>query len=379
MKIGIVTMSLQMNYGGLLQAYALKTLLEDSGHEVTVFDLKRKVCFPKPIKAPFIYLKRSLLRIIKGNSGPEVLREYRLRREYPFVSSKVSQFTSEYISPRMLNSYSDIRKGEYDAFVVGSDQVWRPEYFLQIRDAFLMFTKGWDIKRVAYAASFGTDEMEYEYSLLEECSSLLSKFDAVSVRESSAVRMCDEWFDREDAVHVLDPVMMLAKEKYMDIVGNRENPDADGSIVTYILDRSPVKSAVADFVAKVTGRRICDVSVYPKDRFIPLSQRVVPPLEHWLASFMAAEFVVTDSFHGCVLAILFHKPFLVVGNKSRGLARIDSLLGIFGLEHRLVDGIDPDDDGKDWLMEFDWERIDSVLNEYRALSYGFLQKALQVD
>lgn len=379
MKIGVVTMYLQMNYGGLLQAYALKTLLEDLGHDVTVFDIERKVWFPKPIKAPFIYVKRSLLKILKGNSGPEVFREYRLRKEYPIVSSKVSEFTQEYISPRVLKSYSDILKGEYDAFVVGSDQVWRPEYFQHIRDAFLKFTQGWDVTRLSYAASFGTDELEYEYELLSECSSLLSKFDAVSVRESSAVRMCDEWFDRDDAVHVLDPVMMQTRERYKEIVGQKCNPDAKGSVVTYILDRSPIKSRVADWVSEVTGRKICDVSVYPKDRFMPLSQRIVPPIEHWLSSFMDAEVVVTDSFHGCVLSILFHKPFLVVGNRSRGLARIDSLLGIFGLEHRLVDGIDPDDDGQGWLMDFDWDGIDKILCSQRELSRDFLQKALNVN
>ena len=69
----------------------------------------------------------------------------------------------------------------------------------------------------------------------------------------------------------------------------------------------------------------------------------------------------------------------MVGNKARGMARIDSLLGMFDLEHRLVDGIDPDDDGEGWLMEFDWEKVDSVLQGFRQTGLDFLKAALNMD
>ena len=72
---------------------------------------------------------------------------------------------------------------------------------------------------------------------------------------------------------------------------------------------------------------------------------------------MDAEFVVTDSFHGCVLAILMHKRFIAVGNSYRGTARLRSLLDMFGLDMRLVQGIDPEDDGEYFLSDIDWDKV----------------------
>jgi hypothetical protein len=240
----------------------------------------------------------------------------------------------------------------------------------------LRFAKGWDVRRVSYAASFGTSELEYEYLLLEECASLLEFFDAVSVREDSGVQLCDEWFDCERAVHVLDPVMLLDVENYRKLAERAGRRKTEGKIATYILDRSNTKDNVIDFVVRCTGKEVADISVYPKDRYLSLQDRIVPPMEEWIAGFEDSDFVVTDSFHGCVMSILFHKPFLVVGNSARGLSRVQSLLNIFGLESRLVEGIDPDDDGEGWLMEMDWADIDAVLQQWRTKSMAFLSGAL---
>ena len=214
MRIAIVTLPLHTNYGGLLQAYALKAYLEGMGHEATVLDLKVKMPGPPALKAPFVYVRRMLNVLVKGEGAPEVFRERRFKFELPVVGFNTDTFINKYISPRLLDSFGQVSCDDYDAFVVGSDQVWRPKYFPNVENAFLAFTKDWDVKRVAYAASFGTSELEYENPLLERCSSLLKKFDAVSVREASGVKMCEEWFDRDDAVHVLDPVMLLEADAY---------------------------------------------------------------------------------------------------------------------------------------------------------------------
>ena len=100
-------------------------------------------------------------------------------------------------------------------------------------------------------------------------------------------------------------------------------------------------------------------------------------MEQWLAGFADADFVVTDSFHGCVLAILLHKRFVVVGNSSRGLTRMQSLVDMFGLDSRLVHGIDPEDDGEFFLSEPDWEHVDEVLYKKRHECVEFLENALK--
>lgn len=376
MRVAVITLPLHTNYGGLLQAYALRTAVGSLGHDVTVLDLKEKMPAPKGIRAPFKYAGRAFRRLLKGSDGPEVFREKRYARELPVLSANVSPFVRKNINPRMIGSYTEIKEGEYDAFVVGSDQVWRPRYFDPIEDAYLAFTAGWDVRRIAYAASFGTDELEYEYMQLEACSKLLEKFEGVSVREDSAVRLCEEWLDCDRALHVLDPVMLLDAAEYQKIAAGARNRLAKGKVVTYILDRSEEKRHVIDFVRKVSGMDVHDCSVYPYVNDRPVEERAVPALEDWLAAFADAEFIVTDSFHGCVLAILMHKRFIAVGNSRRGMARLKSLLDMFGLDMRLVHGIDPEDDGEYFLSEPDWGTIDGILEEKRMASMAFLKDSL---
>lgn len=377
MKVAIVTLPLHTNYGGLLQAYALKSCLEGLGHDVTVLDLKDKMPGPPALKAPFVYARRMLNVLLHGESAPEVFRERRFKFELPVVGFNTDAFINKYISPRLLDSFGQVSRSDYDAFVVGSDQVWRPRFFPGVENAFLAFTKDWDVKRVAYAASFGTSELEYENPLLERCSSLLKKFDAVSVREASGVRMCAEWFDCDTASHVLDPVMLLDADVYRELAAHAPEHPAKGKIVTYILDKNRHKQSVVNFISRAGHMQVHDVSVNAYDRDVPLENRVVPPVEQWLAGFADAEYVVTDSFHGCVLAILMHKRFVVVGNSNRGLTRMQSLVDMFGLDLRLVHGIDPEDDGEYFLSEPDWDHVDAVLREKRVQCEEFLKNNLK--
>ena len=376
MRLAIISLPLHVNYGGILQSYALKKELESMGNEVVVIDRKVKMPFPKWWKAPLIYMNRALKSLKGGSDAPEVFREYRCMKEYPVLSRELKPFVDAEIAPLKIDSYKDIKKGDFDGFVVGSDQVWRPRYFGKIEDAFLEFTRGWDVKRISYAASFGTDSLEFDSETLRICAGLLDCFDAVSVREDSAVTMCDEWLDCDRAVHVLDPVMLVDVADYHKIADGAKTCRAEGKIMTYILDPSDNKKAIAALVKSWTGKDIEDFSVNPHDRRIPVDERVVPPLEEWLSGFADADFVVTDSFHGCVLAILFHKPFIAMGNGQRGMARMRSLLEMFGLDQRLVHGIDPEDDGEFFLSQPDWIAVDAVLAEHRAAARRFLADAL---
>ena len=100
-------------------------------------------------------------------------------------------------------------------------------------------------------------------------------------------------------------------------------------------------------------------------------------LEHWLACIRDAAFVVTDSFHACVLCILFHKPFIAVGNRARGMARLKSLMEMCALEQRLVHGIDPGDDCRLFLDGPCWDDVDRRVLALRQVSLDFLCGALE--
>ena len=174
-----------------------------------------------------------------------------------------------------------------------------------------------------------------------------------------------------------EAVMLLDAERYREFADASDEQPAKGKILTYILDRSAHKMSVVEFIKRVSSKEVHDVSVRAYDKALPVSERVVPPLENWLAGFAQADMVVTDSFHGCVLSILMHKPFVVVENPYRGMSRIKSLLDMFGLDQRLVHGIDPEDDGAFFLSEPDWDDVEAVLSEKRTVSKEFLVENLK--
>lgn len=334
MRIGILTLPLNQNYGGILQAYALQTVLERLGHEVRVVEWKRPYGLPF-YKMPYVYGKRMVMNLL-GHKIP-VLYEQKYNREQCVIRQNTNKFIKEYIHLAEYDDFSDIKESEYDAIVVGSDQVWRPRYFgiKQIENAYLKFAEGWNIKRITYAASFGTDEWGYTDKQTSECGRLLRMFDAVSVREDSGVRLCRERFS-VDARHVLDPTMLLDKNDYMKLFEEVGTPKSKGNLLCYMLDETEEKRGLVRRVAEEKGLRPFNVKSQSDDITSPIGERIQPPLEQWLRGFYDAEFVVTDSFHACVFSILFDKPFVVVGNADRGMSRFNSLLAMFGLEDRLV-------------------------------------------
>lgn len=362
MRIAILTLPLNTNYGGILQAYALQTVLERMGHEVCLVEKRRKPVTLPLWKAPLVYGKR-ILKNVTGRPFP-LFYEQKVNREEPIVRQNTDKFISRYIKRRIVGDFSEINESDYDAFVVGSDQIWRPKYFNdRIERAYLDFTEGWNIKRIAYAASFGTDDWEYTPGQAERCGRLLRLFDAVSVRESSAVGLCREHFGIE-AKHMLDPTMLLEKEDYIRLFENANMPKSNGTLLNYILDDTPEKTALTDRIAKERGLVPFRVNSKVEDCLAPLSERIQPPVEQWLRGFYDAEFVVTDSFHACVFSILFNKPFLVVGNQKRGLSRFVSLLGMFGLEDRLVTDIN----NVLFSKVIDYMPINNILNELKQKS-----------
>lgn len=367
MKIGILTLPLHTNYGGILQAYALQTILERMGNDVCLIEKEWKPVRLSLWKAPLVYGKR-IVRNMTGHPFP-IFYEQKINRERPAVQQYTDKFISKYIKRRIINEFSDIKETDFDAIVVGSDQVWRPPmYFYGITHAYLDFAEGWNIKRVAYAASFGKDEWEYTPMQTQRCGELLRQFDAVSVREDLGVTLCREHFGVA-AQHVLDPTMLLQKEDYIRLFETANTLQSGGTLMSYILDESQEKSAIIGRMAKEYGLKVFKANSRVENHSAPLADRIQPPVEQWLRGFHDAEFVVTDSFHACVFSIIFQKPFIVVGNAKRGLSRLSSLLAMFGLESRLVtNGTAAPLDG------IDFAKVNVRLEELRRNSAEFLER-----
>lgn len=375
MKIGIFTLPFRFGYGGILQAYALQTVLKEFGNEVSVVQIQQgHYTSPKGVKALAIYTKRILFRIL-GLSKITVFEEKRLNREWPLITSQVHQFVREYIHLREIKSFSELSEHDYDALVVGSDQVWRPAY-CDVNKFFLSFAKNWKIKRIAYAASFGSAEREYGDELIDNLKPLAEKFNAISVREDSGVELCKDYFGIE-AHFVLDPTLLLSREKYELLIRNKGFDDNKGNLFVYVLDEDENKKKSVNIISDSLNLHPYSIKVCGDQRELPLDARIQPSVETWLKSIADSNFVVTDSFHGCVFSIIFHKPFVIIANAERGQSRLESLLRLFHLENRLLS----DEKNLNILIrqEIDWLVVDKELKNLQKKSIDYISFALHEE
>ena len=376
MKIGILTMPQKTNYGGLLQAYALQTVLLRLGHDVEI--LQRD--YPpknQTLKGEIVKFLLPVLYKIRGKRFP-VLTE----NEIEIISKNTDAFSSKYFvrSPHFflteeLKKYCEING--FEGYVVGSDQVWRPAYCPSLSDYYLGFTEKKSVKRLAYAVSFGVDQWEYTPKETFMCQALAKHFNAVGVREDSGVNLCSQKLMVE-AQHVLDPTMLLDVEDYMSIALSDNSKSSDGELFFYLLDKSVEKQSLVKLLSKSLGYNSYGCMPEPSYRGLVHegdNKYVFPSPAQWIRSFMDAKIVVTDSFHGTVFSILFNKPFWVLGNVRRGNTRMESLLRMFKLEHRLVDT--QNNDSINWKEDIDWVQVNDIRTKQRIKSLEFLTMNLQ--
>jgi hypothetical protein len=370
MKLGILTLPFHTNYGGIIQAYALQLTLNRMGHETTVINLNRYY-IPK-LKLIFAILKRTIKKYI-FQKDVDVFYEKNKRNEFDIIGKEISKFVHDYIGLEHINALETVAD-KYDVIVVGSDQIWRPRYVgKNLENVFLKFTKKWDIKRIAYAASFGTDVWEYNNRQTIKCRDLIQKFDNVSVREDSGVALCKKHFGVL-AEHVLDPTLLLNITDYEKIIFDTKTPKSEGNLFVYILDKYVGNDAFIELAANDLDLRPFFVST---DRTnVPIEKRMSVTMGTWLRSFYDAEFVIADSFHAVVFSIIFNKPFIVYGNEY-GLTRIRSLLKLFALETRIILGFDYSKAKAIIAEPINWDQVNTNLSLLKSNSLQFLSKSLK--
>lgn len=380
-KIGIITLPLHTNYGGILQAFALVTVLKNIGHEPWL--IKRESSPVPRLKRIKIITKQLVKKYILGrtNINIDFTSSHVKKRRREITRQHTQRFITQYISPHTDYYYSsdalarNINKYQFDACIVGSDQVWRPRYAAdKLQDFFLGFLNGSQTKRIAYAASFGTEDWEFSQEQTQQCAKLLKEFDAVSVRENSGVELCKKKFGVA-VEQVLDPTLLLQQRDYLKLIRQNDNQKLV-ELFVYLIDTTADKEIVISNIAShfdYTVSRINKVTLREESLGLP-EQPVVSSVEDWLDNFANAKFIITDSFHGCAFAILFNRPFVVYASLSRGLSRFTSLLSIFELENRLIYSSEELSDKL--LADIDWERVNAILAENREQALLFLTNAL---
>lgn len=370
MRIGILTLPFNNNYGGYLQAYALMTVIRQLGHEPTM--IMRRHDSPK-VSKPFKikYTLKAIAKIILRCKKLPII--YNVETGFFHKGKNTLKFVNQYITPQTPYLYSkeELRKcceGKFDAYIVGSDQVWRAIYVPDIKNYFLDFTEGWNVRRIAYAASFGTDKPEYSEEQIQQCKKLVGLFDGVSLREESGLSVVSTfgWKANVEGV-VLDPTMLLDAGDYQKALPLKPFM-SKGKVFYYVLDRNEQINALLKEVSQVLDKELYGISDIQKGNEPLIS------IVEWLTDIRDAEFVITDSFHGMVFSIIFHKPFLVAVNKDRGADRFTNLLSMLGLSDRMI--VEGANVGKKIEANIVWSIVDDKIIQLKMKSMSFLKQNL---
>lgn len=339
-KVAILTQPLGPNYGGILQAFALQHVLREMGHQPITIDRRAHL---SPFFQAGSFMKGGLLWAMGRQSH---IRRQPNAKERAMIYRHTHRFIHEHIvmsetiySTETLRQYAV--KEQFDAYMVGSDQVWRKAYSPCMPNFFLDFLPEESrAKRMAYAASFGVDKWQFSPRETKQYAALAKRFDAISVREDSAVGLCREHLGVK-ATHVLDPTMLVDRSVYEGLAMSRYAHPSKGDLFCYILDRTPEKMKQVKQIAEKKGLTPFELLPEPfcnRNETRP-EECVMPPVEQWLRSFMDAKYVITDSFHGTVFSLILGLNCTVAPNPRRGLSRFESLISMLDIQHDIKDGL----------------------------------------
>ena len=332
--IGILNLWPFKNYGGVLVAYALQKTLKKLGYSSKLINWQ----FSK------------------------------WREEYPgsFVedfANKYLDFTPPYYDySDLINNINDLA----DTFIVGADCVWAPFYF---KDSLFFFPfVDSSKKKISYAPSFMNEHYDCPPDLLLSNKYYLSRFDSISVREDSGLKILKDVFGVE-ATQVLDPTLLLDKNDYGEII-SRDDAPADKDYVCVYLIHKYYETSFEDLKQRISSL------VDNKKLVILRQQESEKSVSEWLDLIVNSKVLITNSYHACCFAILFNIPFYVYNIPVSGYSRHESLMRVLGLEERIK--YNTDDFEKDMLFDpIDWEKVKARLEKERIRSIDWLKEALE--
>lgn len=381
MKIAILTQPLGKNYGGILQAYALQNILIRLGHDSVIIDRQDNYPSFKLLLWRLASLVKCFIKKhIKKDPNVLVLNpvavNYITDRRLAYDYTKIEHFVNDnLVRSKVIRTSSGIRRfliySNIDCVIVGSDQVWREDYSPCITDYFGGFLRSDDnIRLISYAASFGLETIPIAQNNQQVCNRLLRSFHSVSVREKTAVDLLYNGWGI-DAKLVLDPTLLFEKSFYEKLIEGYIGKRI--SVFCYLLDDSIEKKRIIRKVSEVLQQEVEHILLYPKNNEGNAGR--LESMLDWLYSISNSKYVVTDSYHGCVFAILFNKPFVVIANKKRGIDRFATLLDMLSLSHRMVSSVEQ---VTTLLFEedIDYTRVNEILKQRRIESMDFLKRSL---
>lgn len=351
--IGLVGNWQGRNFGAQLTYFALYSVLHDHlGYDVLMIE--------RPLTKESEHFREQLFRVP------------------PYPTYACEPFSGDYSRLFALND-------RCDTFVLGSDQNWNSLGDYRMAKWASLDWVANNHRKIAYAASFGGNYIYPTYQKQAEMTYFFKQFDAISTREQEAADALAREYDI-DAAHVLDPVFLCEKEKYVAVAKHSKNADENGHVFAYIFDVNDEKLQLVQQVAEKKGKSFTLIpDKWREEEFLRSTygqylERGASE-EDWLARVINCSFMVTDSFHGMCFALIFHKPFIALLNKSRGADRFLSLAELFSMQERLLDSPQAAMQDIDRLLAqpVDWERFEARLTEEREHSLQWLMNALHTE
>ena len=361
MTICIVTIIDNVNIGTYLQAYALANVLEELGHQPFFLDYSR------PSRDSFRMFLRSFHKIpIKRWPGYWywlTKRASTVRRHRIIIK--------KYLTPKHYLGYNSVCSNPpfADLYITGSDHVWNSAYNEGIDKTFYLGFAPNDARRISYASSIGMPSIPENERREMLC--LLSKYDAISVRETSAIELLEDLgLERKKLSLVLDPTLLLSKEQWNGI--SKTIDVGCPFLLIYGVENDKIEDLenVASFIAAEKGLKIVHVSHGDKTTINCYRHYKNADPMTFLSLFANADFTVVSSFHGTAFSVNFRKDFVTIMPNQFG-SRVNSLLEICGLESRRY--FSRNDDLASYLSAVDYSKAEVSLAKLRGESIAFLK------
>lgn len=366
-KVGIITQHRVVNYGSVLQTYALQEKIKELGYVCEVIDYYPERFTPlgmlKRIKNKGDKFKKSFL--IRTAARVIIIPSYAIRFHmfFEFLNNRIDMTSKTYKTEKELEE----ENFGYDIYCTGSDQVWNYGWNEKIEYPYYLAFAPDSARKISYAASFGKSELEREE--MGETRKLLKRYDKISLRELSGVKIVDE-LGIEGSVNVLDPTLLLTGEDWRKISSGKYTDDK--YILIYNLNRNPRIDSYAKELSAKTGLEVRYLSYQLHEFYKNGKMFCNPQVEDFLALIDGAQYVVTDSFHATAFSLNFNKEFVIV-YPGKYSTRLQSILEILNLTNRVAK------DEKDMSIlesRIDYNRVNALLDAERIRSLTWLRAAL---
>ena len=365
-NIKILTFHNAENYGANLQAYALKEVLKEMDTNPSFINYQDKHILKdyKLIRTNSLKSFFSSLWYMPRN----------LKRKKSFKS-----FCDTYLDGNTKKYYSkeEIEKdlSSKDILVAGSDQIFNPELTGGLSDVYTLNFKKDNVGKIIYGASVGNDELLEANK--EEFKDKLNKLEYISVREENIANSLENILNKK-IEKVLDPTLLLEKEKWEELINKEKTVDLDNTkyILVYTLFENPEITKIADYISDKTGLKVIHFRKYNAYKNELMSMYSKGPID-FVNAFKNAEYIVTNSFHGLVFSIIFERKQYIVMPNSRG-GRLKDLLTLAGLEKRAVNSLE-DVKSKELNEIIDYELVKDKLNIEKEKSIKYLRGGICKD